>query len=324
MPQPTILAVGELLVEFVSHQKGCGLLDLAEYTGPYPSGAPAICIEQAARTGASAQIFGSVGADNFGKALLDRLQQSGVVTSGVQRFENHTTGVAFVSYYEDGSRTFVFHLNNTAADAFGFDDMVLPSGPLLLHVSGSSLGNPDLRLAIEKAAEVVIERGGQISCDPNARPELMGDHDVRALLINLIEKSTYLFPSDVDLEFLYPGLTTRAAVEQLLATGVENIALTQGEQGCTIYSKSAEPVILHGHVVEEIDPTGAGDCFCGTFLSMIVQGNSIDKSGRYANAAGAIAVTKRGPMEGNSSLSMIEEFMRNNPLTTANQRNKNA
>jgi len=53
MTKPTIIAVGELLVEFVSHNKGCGLKALSEYSGPYPSGAPAICIDQAARMGAA-------------------------------------------------------------------------------------------------------------------------------------------------------------------------------------------------------------------------------------------------------------------------------
>ena len=111
MTQPTIIAVGELLVEFVSHQKGCDLKSLSEYSGPYPSGAPAICIDQAARVGAATQIFGAVGADNFGAALIERLQANGVETSGINKEESKTTGVAFVSYYKDGSRTFIFHLN---------------------------------------------------------------------------------------------------------------------------------------------------------------------------------------------------------------------
>jgi fructokinase len=43
------------------------------------------------------------------------------------------------------------------------------------------------------------------------------------------------------------------------------------------------------------------------------QGKSVEECGRYANAAGAIAVTKRGPMEGNSSITEIESFIENNP-----------
>ncbi len=308
-----IIAVGELLVEFVSHSKGCDLRDLSQYSGPYPSGAPAICIDQAARIGAPTQIFGGVGADNFGVALIERLRSNGVDTTGIQTIESKTTGVAFVSYFEDGSRTFIFHLNNTAVDAIDKEAFSLPQEPLIMHVSGSSLGNPLLREAIERAASQVLQRGGKISCDPNARPELMEDKQVKTALINLIEKSSYLFPSNSDLEFLYPDCSEQQAIEKLLSLGVETIALTRGEEGSVIFTQDNEPLSLSGHTVNEVDPTGAGDCFCGTFLALLAQGQSVEMCGRYANAAGAIAVTKRGPMEGNSDLNMIENFMRANP-----------
>ena len=314
MPQPTIIAVGELLVEFVSHRKGCELRSLSEYSGPYPSGAPAICIDQAAQTGAATQIFGGVGEDNFGNALIDRLKSNGVNTSGISQLPSLSTGVAFVSYYEDGGRTFIFHLNNTAADTFNIDEITLPAGPLIMHISGSSLGNSRLRAAIEKAAEQVLHNGGQISCDPNARPELMSDPAIRTVLQSLIEKSTYLFPSEDDFEYLYPETNAEDAMALLLSSGVETIALTRGELGATIYSNNNEILHLPGHRVTEIDPTGAGDCFCGTFLSLVSQGNPLEHCGRYANAAGAMAVTKRGPMEGNSSLDEIESFIQSTPV----------
>ncbi|MFK8083339.1 MAG: carbohydrate kinase family protein [Granulosicoccus sp.] len=313
MTSTTIIAVGELLVEFVSHQEGCELRKLVEYSGPYPSGAPAICIDQASRVGATTQIFGAVGDDNFGKALTDRLAATGVGTTGISNISGKSTGVAFVSYYSDGSRTFIFHLNNTAADAIDFQSIALPDGPLILHVSGSSLGNPNLRVAIESVAEQVIQRGGKISCDPNARPELMSDPIVKKSLRRLVENSSFLFPSDVDLEYLYPDKSISDAITSLLADGTVIIALTQGERGSTIYSKDHGRFKLAGHQVNEIDPTGAGDCYCGTFLAMAAAGSPVDECGRYANAAGAMAVTKRGPMEGNSNLQDIESFIKNNP-----------
>jgi len=317
MTRSTIIAVGELLVEFVSHRKGCELKALSEYSGPYPSGAPAICIDQAARVGATTHLYGGVGADNFGVALIERLQSHGVQTAGIKSIADKTTGVAFVSYFDDGSRTFIFHLNNTAADEIDSQQFTLPEAPLIMHISGSSLGNPRLRAAIEQTANSVIKLGGRISCDPNARAELMSDAAVKVVLTNLIEKSSFLFPSDSDLEFLYPEYSQQEAIQHLLKLGVETIALTRGEHGSTLFTNEHEPLHLSGHTVDEIDPTGAGDCFCGTFLSMIAQGHSLETSGRYANAAGAIAVTKRGPMEGNSDLNTIESFLENNPALSA-------
>jgi len=231
-----------------------------------------------------------------------------------------TTGVAFVSYFEDGSRTFIFHLDDTAADAFSADDIQLPTGPLILHVSGASLGNAGMRAAIGKAVSDVSACGGKISCDPNARPELMNNPVVRQALADIMEKSTYLFPSTSDLGFLFPEKSETEAIDALLGYGTEIVALKRGPDGCMIFTKSEDPVRFPGFAVEEIDPTGAGDCFCGTFLAMLAKGRTPEEAGEYANAAGAIAVTRRGPMEGNSSPGEIERFIaawKNKPAAQA-------
>ena len=60
-----IATIGELLVEFVSHARNCALERIAPYSGPYPSGAPAIFLDQAARIGARTEMIGGVGADGF-------------------------------------------------------------------------------------------------------------------------------------------------------------------------------------------------------------------------------------------------------------------
>lgn len=316
MSTPTIIAAGELLVEFVSHRRGCALQELAEFSGPYASGAPAICIDQAARLGARAQLFGAVGEDSFGHVLTDRLQASGVDITGIRKLSDQTTGVAFVSYFEDGARTFIFHLNNTAADAIADAQFTLTEGPVILHVSGASLGNHRWRAAIGKLATDVIGRGGKISCDPNARAELMDDAAARDALFQLMQQSSYLFPSTSDLEFLFPGCGEDEGMEALLSFGTEILALKRGSQG-SIIVHGEERLELAGHSVNELDPTGAGDAYCGTFLAMIAQGATPASAGRYANAAGALAVTRRGPMEGNSDRAMIEAFLASSAIDTS-------
>jgi len=312
MAVPTIISVGELLVEFVSHNKGCELRQLSEYSGPYPSGAPAICIDQAARLGASTQIFGALGQDSFGDALVERLRSHKVDTSGVLRLADKTTGVAFVSYFDDGSRTFIFHLNNTAADSISTAHFNLPEGPTIFHISGSSLGNQYLRAAIETVATQVLEQGGKLSCDPNARVELMDNEEAKSALNSIIDKCDYLFPSEADIPYLSPGKSESEAIDALLDRGIGTVVLTKGESGCSIYQKE-NTIHIPGYDVTELDPTGAGDCFCGTYLAMLTLGESAENCGQFANAAGAIAVTRRGPMEGNSDLVTIKQFMDDNP-----------
>lgn len=94
---PTNATVGELLVEFVSLQQNCGLRKISDYSGLYPSGAPAIFLDQAARMGAPTEMIGGVGDDGFVHTVLNRLKADGVGTDGVMVDPKRTTGVAFVS-----------------------------------------------------------------------------------------------------------------------------------------------------------------------------------------------------------------------------------
>ena len=109
-----ILTIGEILVEIVASSKGDGFLEAQPLTGPYPSGAPAIFIDQVGKLGAACAIISRVGDDDFGTLNLRRLQQDGVDTSGITVAPGESTGSAFVRYREDGSRRFVFNITHSA------------------------------------------------------------------------------------------------------------------------------------------------------------------------------------------------------------------
>lgn len=310
LSKSTIATVGEILVEFVSHKKNCGLREISDYSGPYPSGAPAIFIDQAARMGASTQMIGGVGADGFGHAVLNRLKADHVGTRGITINKNLSTGVAFVSYYDNGNRDFIFHLENTASDHFTVPSDLLDPSDTFLHVSAASLGNAAMREMIMHTVRSVDDAGGHISCDPNARPELMRDAGAKDALHEVMERSTCLMPSTSDLEFLFPDLSEDAAISHLLDSKAKVIVIKRGSGGATVVGNGAR-YDFAGHIVSEVDPTGAGDCFGGTFIGLLSQGVSLRDAGERANAAGALAVTRRGPMEGNSTPDDIANFLKN-------------
>ena len=311
MPQTrTIVTAGEMLVEFVSHSRNCGLEKPGAYSGPYPSGAPAIFADQAARMGARTAVFGGVGADGFGRSVLARLQGNGVDIGGVGVARDHTTGVAFVTYYDSGARRFIFHLDGTAATQFDIPLEGRDWGATILHVSASSLGVAALRDQIMPAVDATMANGGWITCDPNMRPELMRDAAAMDAVHTVMEQSRWVMPSVEDIGLLFPGISEDAAIDRMRATGAEIIAITRGGAGATIITPEAR-YDFAGHKITEIDPTGAGDCFCGTLVALLAQGVATEEAARQANAAGAIAVTRRGPMEGNSTPAEIARFLEN-------------
>src|SRR5882672_545131 len=79
---PTVV-VGEILAEIMAKSRGNGFLEPIELIGPYPSGAPAIFIDQCAKIGGSAAIVASVGDDDFGRINIERLRADGADVSAV-------------------------------------------------------------------------------------------------------------------------------------------------------------------------------------------------------------------------------------------------
>lgn len=307
---PTILSAGEILAEFIAVDDAGRPIDASRqapelYAGPFPSGAPAIAIDQAARCGATTQMFGAVGDDLLGRAICARLVEGGTDVTGIVVADDLPTGTAHVAYNGDGSRAFVFHIAGSAAERCHVP--AVPSGAILM-VSGSTLGIPSLRAAVLDAAIRVRKAGGRIAVDPNVRPELMREPGAAAALNALLAGADFASPSEEDLAALMPGASVAEAAARLREHGIDTVAVTCGAAGVRVFHPGGE-VVLAGHAVDAVDPTGAGDAFAATFVAMRAGGASVADAARLANAAGALAVTRLGPMEGNSSLGKIRAFL---------------
>ena len=88
--------------------------------------------------------------------------------------------------------------------------------------------------------------------------------------------------------------------------------MKQGARG-VIGSDGTSLIRLPALAVDEVDPTGAGDCFCGTLIGLLDQGYPFKEALAAANIAGALHVTQRGPMEWNPTLSEIQEHLEMEP-----------
>ena len=117
-----VVTLGEILVEIMAEDRGSGFRQPLRLVGPFPSGAPAIFIDQVAKLGQPCGIIGCVGDDDFGRLNLDRLSQDGVGTKSVAVSPNYVTGSAFVRYRDNGDRDFVYNIKNSACDQVRLTD----------------------------------------------------------------------------------------------------------------------------------------------------------------------------------------------------------
>ena len=305
MKYPEIICLGELLVEImrtehdVSHRK-LGAI----YRGPFPSGAPAIFIDSAARmtrdNALQTGFIGVVGRDDFGECILTKLKNDKVDISQIRISKSLTTGIAFNQYNSDGSRKFIFAAGaagDTSPDDINHDYF---TNVKALHIMGSSLSiSQSSRDACYKAIKVAKSINPQaiISFDPNLRPEMLDIDMILEICKPVLKETNILLPSGEEAEMLAGIEGEAAACKELLQGNPKMVILKQGRLGATIFSDDLdEPIHLPSFNIEEKDPTGAGDSFGGAFISSYLQGWDLKKSLQFANAVGALKVSQFGPM----------------------------
>jgi sugar/nucleoside kinase (ribokinase family) len=305
-----IIALGEALVEVMRERIGDPLDRASTFVGPFPSGAPAIFADQAARLGHRVGFIGAVGDDDFGTCQLERLNRDGIDTVYCPRLRDRATGVAFVAYFSDGNRRFLYHIAHAAAGQMPDADEQYLRQAKVLHICGSSLSVSErMRQSCYRAAEIVVGAGGRISFDPNLRPELLGGEEaLRQVCAPVLERAHVVLPSGAEAELLTGVRGAREACRAVLELGPRVVGLKRGAQGCTIFTEGQE-VEVPAYQVEAVDPTGAGDCFDAGFVVGLLENLPPEQVGKLANACGALGATRRGPMEGAFPRAVVETFM---------------
>lgn len=301
--------MGEMIVEIMRDKVDQPLDKAGVFLGPYPSGAPAIFIDTAARLGQKAGIISGVGCDDFGKNLLDRLNADGVDTSLVLQDPTCSTGCAFVMYYSNGDRKFIFHIGNTPAAKAKAPEEV-PAADFF-HVMGCSLmANDEFGAEIVKTAKKFREKGAKISFDPNIRPELMGGADTPK---QILEMTSVFLPGVAELKMMAGCDTVEESVAKCFENPVlEIIALKRGSKGCTIYTREGS-TDFGIYPITPVDATGAGDSFDAAFLCGLVDGKPMMDCIRQATSAASLNTAAFGPMEGKISPETVAELIAQNP-----------
>lgn len=311
-----IITIGEIVVEVMATERGRGFLEPLALIGPFPSGAPAIFIDQAGKLGQPCGMIGRVGDDDFGRINTRRLAADGVDISAIAIDPEAATGSAFVRYRVDGDRDFVFNIKHSANGGLTLDEAgrALIAGADHLHVMGSSLFSPAVVDATGAAVAAIKAKGGTVSFDPNIRRELLALPGMRDALAGLLARCDLFLPSGSELQLFAEAQDDAGAIAEILGRGVKAVVVKRGAEGAD-YHDAAGSLSQPAFAVEEVDPTGAGDCFGAAFVTFWLRGLPPAEALRYAAAAGARAVTQRGPMEGASTLDELDAFLARSETT---------
>ena len=312
-----ICTIGELLVEFLAKKQNQRFDQTGEFIGPFPSGAPAIFADQVAKLGFPVVFFSCIGKDPFGNMCIKRLKQDGVIIDGITTHNKANTGSAFVTYKGSNDRDFIFNIPNSACGLLSFNHI---NENLLkdcnhLHVMGSSLYSFRAIDAMRKALDIIKSKGGTISFDPNLRKEMFNIQEMEQSFDYIMEYTDIFLPSESEVSYFASSNdeSEDQTMFALLNKGIKHIVVKKGSKGANYYGRDDNNNLLtlhvDGFITTPVDPTGAGDCFGATFISLMLAGYSVEQALQYANASGALAVSKTGPMEGTSTFAELKQFI---------------
>ncbi len=112
----------------------------------------------------------------------------------------------------------------------------------------------------------------------------------------ILKMATAILPSEQDLENFRPGAPYDQTIAGLLQAGAMAMVLKRGAAGCRVYAPGRDaPVDVPAVEVEAVDPTGAGDSFCGGLLAGLVRTGDLVQAAHFGVVSASFCVAAPGP-----------------------------
>jgi fructokinase len=309
-----VLSLGETLIDLIVSD-GAASLETAGAFAARPGGAPANVAVALARLGVPAAFCGVVGDDSFGARLRSVLTAEGVDTSRLRSTNKAPTSLAFAWKDTRGDGHFQLLrladrlLSETDAERAGIGDLAA------LVVGSVALVAEPSRAAVERAVRIAWDARVPVCFDVNVRPTLWPDLGVaRGACLPIVQSSTLLKLSLDDARYLFEaGDDPLPVMAKLRRLPPRFVVLTDGARGAWFAHRGADEVRhVPAFTVEAVEPTGAGDAFTAALLSRLLANgwSGLDDADvRYASAAGALATTKPGAMDGLPTAADLDQFL---------------
>lgn len=290
-----VLVIGSINMDLVtktSRVPKLGETLMGESFFTIPGGKGANQAVAATRLGAEVTLIGCIGEDAFGNQLKEGLTKEGIITSYVKPVTHTTTGTASITLSNGDNSIIVVPGANFAVTpeyVQSFEQVIADSDILLLQ----------LEIPLESVVEAVkIAKKHQVKVILNPAP-------IQALPKELLEQIDYITPNEHEQELL---LSSPELTEEELKAIKAKCIVTKGSKGVMLFQDGVEKEIA-SFKVDVVDTTGAGDSFNGALALSLSEGMSLEEACTFANAVGALSVTKLGAQGGMPTKAEVEEFL---------------
>jgi 5-dehydro-2-deoxygluconokinase len=310
-PRLDVITIGRSSVDLYGQQTGGRLEDMASFAKSV-GGSPTNMAIGAARLGLKPGLITRVGDEHMGRFIREQLAREGVALDGVITDPKRLTALVILGVRDERSQPHIFVRTDCADMGLVEDDIderYIASASAIV-VTGTHFSTPTVEAASHKAIRAARAAGRKVVFDVDYRPNLWGlaGHGAgenRYIRADAVTKRLDAVLSQADLvvgteeELMIAGgvKTIDASVRRIREMTAATIVLKQGPMGCVVFP-GAIPKRLDdgirgpGFPVDVYNTLGAGDAFMAGFLRGWLKGEAIETTCAWANACGAIAVSR--------------------------------
>jgi len=323
-----LICLGRLAVDLYSQQHGARLEDASSFA-KYLGGSSGNAAFGTARLGLRSAMLTRVGNDHMGRFLTETLSKEGCDVSHVVVDQQRLTGMVLLGIKDRETFPLIFYRENCADMALCEDDIdeVFIASSKALAITGTHLSTPGTLAASRKALTFARRHGVRTVLDIDYRPVLWGltnrgdgetrfiaDDGVTAHLQRELGRFDLIVGTEEEFHIAGGSKDLITSLKAVRAVSDATLVVKRGAQGCSVIEAAIPAAIddaptYRGTQVEVLNVLGAGDAFIAGFLSGWLRDQPIERCCAYANACGAIVVSRHGCAPAMPSRAELDYFL---------------
>ena len=323
-----LICLGRLAVDLYAQQPGARLEDASSFA-KYLGGSSANVAFGTARLGLRTAMLSRVGDDHMGRFLCEALQREGCDTSQVRIDPERLTALVLLGIKDRESFPLIFYRENCADMALCEDDVdeTFVASGCALAITGTHFSTPGVHAASVKALDIARRHGVRTVLDIDYRPVLWGltgradgqtrfvaDAGVTAHLQAILPRFDLVVGTEEEFQIAGGATDVIAALRAVRAVTTATLVVKRGAFGCSVVEGDIpadldQAPTYGGTRVEVLNVLGAGDAFLAGFLYGWLRGEGIQRSCVFANACGALVVSRHGCAPAMPSRAELDYFL---------------
>jgi len=323
-----LICLGRLAVDLYAQQPGARLEDASSFA-KYLGGSSANAAFGAARLGLRTAMISRVGDDHMGRFLRETLAREGCDVSHVAVDPERPTALVLLGIKDRDTFPLIFYRDNCAdmaIDEADIDEAFIASSGALA-ITGTHFSTPRVHAASLRALELARRHGVRTVLDIDYRPVLWGltgrgdgetrfiaDQGVTAHLQAVLPRFDLIVGTEEEFHIAGGSRDLADALRAVRALTDATLLVKRGALGCSVIEGAVperldEMPAYQGARVEVLNVLGAGDAFLAGFMRGWLRNEDIERCCAYANACGAMVVSRHGCAPAMPSQAELDYFL---------------